>query len=191
MRHIDHGAVVDADDRVSGDQNIGRFPQRPARQSRLRAEIRTRHENDVHVAIQCKVLKSVVQQVDRRTEVVLRESPAKVAIGPRHDDRPVELMRKHQRLVSRSRQVRPHPFPVADDDGAIGRLGPRVAAAENRRSLPHLQKDPGDRRGERCLAPPPRGDVPDADDRMAETASRVGPCGVPLAPPASDCGVDG
>jgi hypothetical protein len=97
------------------------------------------------------VLKAIIQQVDRRAEVMLRKPAADVPIGPGHDDRSIQLTREHERLVAGTSKVGAEPRRVAHHYRAVHRIRSAVAAAENRRRLPHFEKQPRNRCRERRL----------------------------------------
>ena len=125
--------------------------------------------------IEIEMLKAVVQHVHRASEPALGDSPGNVA-ARRHQHRGARNgARQHLRLVARSLDVGKHAAAVADDHHTFVDDFSRIAAAQNRRALSHLEQHPRDLGRQRRLAAAADGEIPDADDRRGETAPQMGP----------------
>ncbi len=191
-----HASQVDLnlsrrEDRVGDDQRIQRLPQPSARQRLRPRHIVSADEHDLHVTIELQMLKPVVEHVDGRAEVLLGKRSGEISIFAYEHARAWQLSREHQRLVAGAWQIGANAVRIADDDDAVVRILPRVAAAQDRRTLPHLEQQARDAGGDRRLAPATDGEVPDTDDRMPQPLSQIGPRAVPLAPPSRERCVEG
>jgi hypothetical protein len=193
-RHAGCGGNLDAvrgKDGIGGNQGVERLAQAPTRQRRRPGDVFARDDQQVDVAIELQVLKAVVEDVDRRPEVVLGEAAGEVAIRTGQHGRARQLPRQHQRLVARARQVGADAARIAHDDDAVAVLGAAVAAAQDRGPLAHLEQRLCDICRHRRLAAAANRKVADADDRSPEPLPQVGASGVAFAPPSHDRGIDG
>ena len=137
------------------------------------------------------MLEAVVQQVNRRAELMFGQPPGQVAVGSatRIGDAG-KLACQHERLVAGTRQVGANPVRPAHHDHALVWAGAGVAAGQDRRALAERHEQPRERRDERGLAAAANRKIADADHRPAQPAPQVGPARVALTTPARRCRVE-
>ena len=98
-----------------------------------------RHEQ-IDVAHQIEMLKPVVQHVHRASEPALGDAAGHVAARRDQHRGARNGAGEHQRLVSGALDIDQHAASVADDDHTLVDDLSRVAAAQNRRALAHLER---------------------------------------------------
>ena len=141
-----------------------------------------RHQH-IQVARQLQVLKAIVQDMNRATELAFREDAGKVAVW-RHADRGAgHLSREHQWLIAGSIDAGEHPRAVGDHDDAVGGVGATVAATKDGGPLSVVDQPLRNRRHHRRLAAATHREIADADDGPREMLPALG---VLFHPPPAD-----
>src|SRR6266568_5712232 len=173
IRQSVNGSVVQRHDRVRRRHRVERLAQASGRKRPRIFEVLAYDDDEIPVPVQGKVLKAIVEHVDRAAEVVLGQTSGKIAAGRREHGDAVEAPREHQRLVAGTVEIRANAVGIAHDDHAIPRVAPGVAAAQNRGPFAHLAQARRDQRGQRRLRPAADRDIADADDRAPKVALQV------------------
>jgi hypothetical protein len=141
--------------------------------------------------MQGEMLKSVVENVHRATEVMFSQTAREIPIRARQHRDAIETPREHQRLVARAIEVGAHAGGVPHNDYAVLCAAPGIPTAQDRRTLPNACKMRGNRTRERRLCTSAYCEVPDADDRTGKAPPALRMCRVVLAAMASDGRVEG
>ncbi len=165
-----------------------RFAQAAARQRAI-ALVGGRDDRQVDVADQPQVLEAVVEQVDGGAEAALGEGAGPEAIRTDEHAGAGDAARQHQRLVAGPGQIGQRPHAVADDGDAVGRIGPAVAAREDRRPLAGLDQQARQASHDRRLAAAAAGDVADRNHRPGQALRPAG-LRVAAAAPRRDAGIE-
>ena len=120
-----------------------------------------------------EMLKPVIENVHGAAQLRFRHASGKIAAWAHHDRRGRDKPCQHQRLVAGMRHIGLHRLPVTDDDNAVGGFRPAVAAAQDRRPLPHLEKQLGDFGSQRRFSAATDCEVPDTDDGRRQSAAKM------------------
>ncbi len=151
------------DDRVCGRDGVDRLSQ-PACWQRTRVgQILGGDDDEICVAVQIEVLKTIVEHVHGAAEMMLGQAAREVPAARRKDGHTGETARKHQRFVSRAIQIRTDTGRIADDDDAVGGVAPCVAAAQDRRMFTHRAQAFGHQTGQWSLGTSAGRKIADAD----------------------------
>src|SRR5438105_4023316 len=116
------------------------------------------------------MLKPIVEDADRRPEMLLGEEARDVAVrGDEHGDAG-HVPRQQLRLVAGSRHRLEHAGAVADDEHAFRRVAAGVATREDHGTLAVIAQQTRQRLDHRRLARAADGEIADADDTVMEAA---------------------
>jgi len=172
---------------VRDHESIERFTKTPSRQGDRVCDVVSPDEHDLHISVELQVLKTIVQDVNCRAEMMLGEAPGEVPILTHEHADARELSREHQRFVTRSPQIASNPGGVPDDDDAFNGLLTTVATAQDRRAFPRVPQHACDAGRNRRFASTTHGKIADADHRAAQPPAKLGNTSVAL-PPTTRCG---
>jgi hypothetical protein len=182
LRRLHDNILVGGEDGIRHDERVERLAESPGRERPRTREILSSEDQQVHVPIELKVLKAIVEDMDRASQVVLGKTPGQIPIGRREDRDAGKLAREHERFVSRPVEICPHAVGIADDDHSVTSIAARVAAAENGGPLPHFEEHPRDTRRHRRFPTPPDSQVADAHDGISQAPAEIGAPRVTLTP---------
>ena len=161
-------------DGISGRCRRERFAQAAERHGIRMLHVIVCHNQQVDVACQLQVLKSVVQDMHRASQLRFCELACQIAPGRYDDRRTWNRTSQHEGLVARMRNVGLQRHTIADDHDIVHAALPFVTTAQDGRPLTHVDEQSSDRRHERRLAGSAHAQISDADDRACEMPVRRG-----------------
>ena len=118
-----------------------------------------------------------------------RSRPARWRSAHTSTGTPGSAARQHLWLVARVLHGLEHAIPIAHDHHAIVRAASRVPAAQDCRTLTHVEQHPRQRSDDGRLAAAANRQVANTDDRAIEASSRLRMPFVPRAPHPCDVSV--
>jgi hypothetical protein len=151
-------------------RGIRRFPQATEGQDATAGDLaRFRHEH-IEIACQLHVLKAIVQYMDSRTELALRDEARKESVRAHGNDGARNLSCKHQRLVACTIEIGKHLTTIRNNDHTVARVTPAIATTQNGRALTTIEQPSRNFGDERRLASPSDAQVANADDGLSQAA---------------------
>ena len=116
------------DQRICQPQRVERLPE-PTRRQRTRVgDILDPEHDEIHIPMQCEVLKAVVEQVHRGPKLRFGQPTGEIPVLADKNRRPRKRTGQHERLVAGFSHVRPHGRPITNHDDAVGRVLATIAS---------------------------------------------------------------
>jgi hypothetical protein len=179
---VNDNLIVCSEDSVRGNDRVERLAQTSRRKRHRPLDVLAAEDHKIDIALELQMLKSIVQDMDRRTEMVLGEPAREIAIGTREHGNARELSRKHERLIAGACQIGSNPLRIPDQDDPVVWVGAPVTAAQDGGALTHIEQHARNRRCQRRFASAADRKIADADHRMPEPPAKFGTGRIALAP---------